>query len=191
MAIQIQLRHGTTTEHSTFTGAQGELTYDTTRKQLRVHDGGTVGGLPTTDDYLAFMPIPYPKSTPPAGYLAMMGQTISQATYPKLYALYGAVLPDLRAYTIRGLDNGRGIDVNRIVLSEQADAVLKHRHKLITGRNDSGDYHNSGGARGHVGAGFTATYDEGDSWISDVTQATSASENRVKNIAFLYIVKAG
>ena len=44
MAIQIQLRQGTTTEHNTFTGAVGELTYDTEKKQLRVHDGTTVGG---------------------------------------------------------------------------------------------------------------------------------------------------
>ena len=44
MAIQIQLRSGTTTEHNTFTGAVGELTYDTEKKQLRVHDGITVGG---------------------------------------------------------------------------------------------------------------------------------------------------
>ena len=44
MAIQIQLRQGTTTEHDTFTGAVGELTYDTEKKQLRVHDGVTVGG---------------------------------------------------------------------------------------------------------------------------------------------------
>lgn len=44
MAIQIQLRSGTTTEHGTFKGAVGELTYDTEKKQLRVHDGFTVGG---------------------------------------------------------------------------------------------------------------------------------------------------
>ena len=44
MAIQIQLRQGTTTEHNTFKGAVGELTYDTQKKQLRVHDGITVGG---------------------------------------------------------------------------------------------------------------------------------------------------
>ena len=44
MAIQIQLRSGTTTEHNTFKGAVGELTYDTEKKQLRVHDGSTVGG---------------------------------------------------------------------------------------------------------------------------------------------------
>ena len=44
MAIQIQLRQGTTTEHNTFTGAVGEVTVDTTNKTLRVHDGATVGG---------------------------------------------------------------------------------------------------------------------------------------------------
>ena len=46
MAIQIQLRQGTTTEHNTFTGAVGEVTVDTTNKTLRVHDGVTAGGHP-------------------------------------------------------------------------------------------------------------------------------------------------
>ena len=46
MAIQIQLRQGTTTEHNTFTGAVGEVTVDTTNKTLRVHDGVTTGGTP-------------------------------------------------------------------------------------------------------------------------------------------------
>ena len=45
MAKQLQLRKGTTTEHDTFTGAQGELTYDTTLKSLVLHDGVTAGGV--------------------------------------------------------------------------------------------------------------------------------------------------
>ena len=45
MAIQIQLRSGTTTEHNSFTGAVGELTYDTTLKSLVLHDGVTLGGV--------------------------------------------------------------------------------------------------------------------------------------------------
>ncbi len=45
MAIQIQLRQGTTTEHNSFTGAQGELTYNTTLKSLVLHDGVTLGGV--------------------------------------------------------------------------------------------------------------------------------------------------
>ena len=44
MAVQLQLRKGTATEHNTFTGALGEVTVDTTNKTLRVHDGSTVGG---------------------------------------------------------------------------------------------------------------------------------------------------
>ena len=44
MAKQLQLRKGTATEHNTFTGANGEVTVDTTNKTLRVHDGSTVGG---------------------------------------------------------------------------------------------------------------------------------------------------
>ena len=44
MALQLQLRRGTADEHSTFTGANGEVTVDTTNKTLRVHDGTTAGG---------------------------------------------------------------------------------------------------------------------------------------------------
>src|SRR6056300_1562770 len=44
MATQVQLRRGTSTENDSFTGATGELTYDTTNKRVRVHDGGTAGG---------------------------------------------------------------------------------------------------------------------------------------------------
>ena len=44
MAVQLQLRQGTTTEHNTFTGAVGEVTVDTDKKTVVVHDGTTVGG---------------------------------------------------------------------------------------------------------------------------------------------------
>jgi len=46
MAVQLQLRSGTTTEHNTFTGANGEVTVDTTKDVLVVHDGITAGGFP-------------------------------------------------------------------------------------------------------------------------------------------------
>lgn len=46
MAIQIQLRQGTTAQHGTFTGAVGEVTVDTDKKTVVVHDGTTVGGTP-------------------------------------------------------------------------------------------------------------------------------------------------
>lgn len=40
----LQLRRGSQTDIATFTGAAGEVTVDTTRKTLVVHDGTTVGG---------------------------------------------------------------------------------------------------------------------------------------------------
>ena len=44
MATQVQLRRGTSTQNDSFTGAQGELTFDTTNKRVRIHDGATAGG---------------------------------------------------------------------------------------------------------------------------------------------------
>lgn len=46
MATQIQWRKGTTAQHSTFTGALGEVTVDTDKDTLVVHDSSTVGGFP-------------------------------------------------------------------------------------------------------------------------------------------------
>ena len=45
-AYAIQFRRGTTTQHNSFTGLMGEVTVDTDKKTLVVHDGSTVGGFP-------------------------------------------------------------------------------------------------------------------------------------------------
>lgn len=42
----VQRRRGTTAEHSSFTGLAGELTVDTTKDTVIVHDGSTAGGMP-------------------------------------------------------------------------------------------------------------------------------------------------
>jgi hypothetical protein len=53
MATILQLRRGTTTQHSTFTGAVGEVTVDTTKDTVVVHDGTTAGGKPlATEAYV-------------------------------------------------------------------------------------------------------------------------------------------
>lgn len=46
MAKQVQFRRGTTSQHSTFTGAAGEITVDTDKDVVVVHDGSTAGGFP-------------------------------------------------------------------------------------------------------------------------------------------------
>jgi hypothetical protein len=44
MATQVQWRGGSTAEHATFTGAAREVTVDTQKQTLVVHNGSTVGG---------------------------------------------------------------------------------------------------------------------------------------------------
>ena len=46
MAKLLKLRRGTTSQHSSFTGAEGEVTVDTTKDTVVVHDGSTQGGHP-------------------------------------------------------------------------------------------------------------------------------------------------
>lgn len=46
MAKQVQLRRGTTAEHAAFTGVEGELTVDTTKDTLVLHDAYQAGGYP-------------------------------------------------------------------------------------------------------------------------------------------------
>lgn len=45
-ATQLQLRRGNTSQHSTFTGAVAEVTVDTDKKVVVVHDGVNAGGTP-------------------------------------------------------------------------------------------------------------------------------------------------
>ena len=73
-------------------------------------------------DLFVGVPIPYPLSAVPEGCLAMNGQRFDKARYPKLAQKYpSGQLPDLRGEFIRGLDNGRGVDAGRALLSNQTD----------------------------------------------------------------------
>lgn len=42
---RVQFRRGTSSDHSSFTGAAGEVTVDTTNTSIRVHDNSTAGGI--------------------------------------------------------------------------------------------------------------------------------------------------
>ena len=44
MTTAVQRRRGTTTEHASFTGLEGEISVNTTKETLVVHDGSTAGG---------------------------------------------------------------------------------------------------------------------------------------------------
>lgn len=46
MSKQVKIRRGTSTQHASFTGVEGEITVNTTTDTIHVHDGATVGGRP-------------------------------------------------------------------------------------------------------------------------------------------------
>ena len=46
MSTQVQFRRGNTAQTSTFTGATAEITVDTDKETIVVHDGSTAGGFP-------------------------------------------------------------------------------------------------------------------------------------------------
>jgi hypothetical protein len=48
MAKRVQFRRGTTAQHAAFIGAPGEITVDTDKKVVVVHDGVTAGGFPAS-----------------------------------------------------------------------------------------------------------------------------------------------
>ena len=46
MAKIVKRRRGSSADHASFTGSEGELTVDLTEKTVRVHDGVTQAGFP-------------------------------------------------------------------------------------------------------------------------------------------------
>ncbi|WP_353242257.1 phage tail protein [Providencia sp.] len=136
-------------------------------------------------------PIPWPQATAPTGFLVCNGQAFNKTTYPLLATAYpSGKLPDLRSEFIRGLDAGRNIDSVRTVLSAQGDAIRDITGE-IQGMNMSGS--------GAFGDRTTVAYSmspngSGKDQFKLVLKASNvvptANENRPRNIAFLYIVRA-
>lgn len=131
-------------------------------------------------------------------FLKLNDATFSAAAYPKLALVWPDLkLNDTRGEFIRTWDDGRGVDTGRTLLSAQGDAI----------RNITGSINNTGaasrGAPVSATGAFTARTGNFDSVTSgpeiltirsfnmDVSsQVPTASENRPRNIAFNFIVRA-
>ena len=117
MATALQLRRGTTAQNNAFTGAAGELSYDTATEGLIVHDGSTAGGfeIMPSGSIIAFGGA----AAPDAGWLLCDGSNVSRTTYARLFAAistaYGTGdgsstfgLPDLRDRVLLGKGTNNG-----------------------------------------------------------------------------------
>ncbi|MBN3133737.1 tail fiber protein [Pectobacterium brasiliense] len=149
-----------------------------------------IGAIPTSE--LTGIPLPFPGAVAPVGWLKCNGQQFDTAQFPVLASRYpSGFLPDLRGEFVRGWDDGRGVDAGRALLSAQGDAI----------RNITGNFNPGGNGVGADQKLFTS----GPYWQASNSGAASdsglitfdaskvvptANENRPRNIAFNYIVRA-
>ncbi|EFL9656916.1 phage tail protein [Escherichia coli] len=141
------------------------------------------------------VPVPWPSATPPTGWLKCNGAPFSAEEYPELAKVYPTnKLPDLRGEFIRGWDDGRGVDSGRTLLSAQGDAIRNitgnvgvYSDGLLTYASGVFSLGPASSNRQNpisgTGANAYATFD-----ASKVVP--TANENRPRNIAFNYIVRA-
>lgn len=130
----------------------------------------------------------------PDGWVEMMGQ--STASYPELKALIGNTIPDMRGVFVRGLDNGRGLDSGRSIRSYQEDAIRNITGHFAADIADIGKPNRAGGVFYDSGAAWRG--DSGSSSANETMRfrfdasrvVPTANENRPKNVALLYIIKA-
>ncbi|ECC3352298.1 phage tail protein [Salmonella enterica subsp. enterica serovar Braenderup] len=155
-------------------------------------------------------PLPWPQATPPGGWLKCNGATFDKTKYPKLATAYPTgILPDLRGEFIRGWDDGRGVDVSRSLLSNQGDAIRNITGGMRTVNTENYSIWEStnafSGALVPLNPSTNNSYFElTELRVSSVTSATypkavgfdaskvvpTANENRSRNVAFNYIVRA-
>ncbi|CNK04054.1 putative bacteriophage tail fiber protein [Yersinia mollaretii] len=142
------------------------------------------------------VPLPYPLSAAPTGWLKCNGSTFSTTTYPKLALVYpSGVLPDMRGNAIRGWDDGRGVDTGRALLSEQADAIQNITGSIWVASSPSSSTFTTGAFTSSTPQGVAVT----SVWQTLPIQrfdldashvARTAAETRMRNIAFNHIVRA-
>lgn len=145
----------------------------------------------------------------PAGYLKANGAAVSRTVYAGLFAAIGTTygagdgsatfnVPDARAMFIRGLDDGKGVDVGRMLGSGQEDAEREHKH--VTPVNNTSTALSIQSARGagwpygdatDIGVPGANTVSNGvinietreDSWLYTGPNVYIRGESRPKNIA--------
>jgi hypothetical protein len=141
-------------------------------------------------------PLPYPSN-----FLPMEGGYIDRSKYPELLKHYtSGRLPDWRGYAPRGWDNERGIDAGRQLGTFQEDAIRDITGAFRTGsRKEDGTPDRTNGAFSTIKNGNNiAVYGDNDrpnaytyedrefraSWV-----VPTAAENRMKNVAVIFLIR--
>lgn len=155
----------------------------------------------------------WPFDTPPDGWYEEDGSLLVRADVPQLWAKVDASglavseaawsggefgkfstgdgattfrLPDVRGYSSRAWDHGRGVDSGRTLGSVQADQLKQHEHRVtMVGVNA---FDGTGGSK-FVGADTGLSYEEANANME--MEQVGGTEVRVKNIARMRIIFGG
>lgn len=151
----------------------------------------------------------------PAGWLHCDGSSVLQADYPALYAaldngagtcIYGEAdgthfyLPDLRGYTLRGWDNGQGIDEDAANRTAPPNGATAGDNVGTVQGDNAGDHTHDIGTKGSEGSsgtndrvlyaktGGTPSYIAEDQAKAE-TNGVPLGETTVKNVAVIWKIK--
>ena len=137
MAKLLKLRRGTTSQHSSFTGAEGEVTVDTDKDVLVVNDGSTAGGHPLAAEDMS--------NVSAANIKGRLGTTLTNAEINASAAIAGTkISPDFGSQNIAtsGTVDGRDVSVDGAKLDgiesgATADQTAAEIRTLVESASDS------------------------------------------------------
>ncbi|NCC94280.1 MAG: hypothetical protein EOM10_13520 [Opitutae bacterium] len=200
MAIAVQRRRGSTADHAAFTGLAGEITVDTSKQVVVVHDGATAGGFPAAAEDHAH-----------AGLYEPVDETLLRAanigTGPGAVAAgdhaHAGVYEPVDATLLRSSDIGTGSgnvaagDHAHAGVYEPADeSILKATDIGTESGTIAAGNHNHGGDAASLGSGaavagrvLMANGSGGAAWevVSVITVSATAPANPVLNDLWLDI----
>lgn len=175
MAKKLQILRGTTAQNDAYTGSIGELTMDTEKVEVRIHDGTTQGGKTIGSDLvLVGIVAPFAGTTAPTGWLKCDGSAISRTTYADLFAAIGTTYGAGDGSTTFNLPNLTG----RVPLGMDASYVGQSTNGVLP--NITATWHTvsaSGTARQPVVYNGTGAVYTNDSTYIESSYALSATNS--------------
>jgi hypothetical protein len=138
-STQVQLRRGTTEEHSSFIGAVGEVTVDTSKRTLRVHDGVSTYGQELIASHAVQTLTNKTLTTPAVDKILSSTQAVTVGTSP-------AVVDSFSATTYRGakyiitIENATNYSITEALVVHNGTTAYVSVYGDVVTNSDLGDF---------------------------------------------------